>query len=920
MPISVGSTKFLQKRGEEPIYSTEDFWAKFTYQMIGTVKNKPDKLITLEGNSSNSDEIALNIEICKGAFLEALGDEAIAEIQLKNPKTKIYEQKMGWLKDKWEDCWKPNKNVTEKLIKVWNGHREKNVDIYQHWLTVGENLARSNLDQLEGKQIEKELHVAAYLNTVKNSELTKQLWEKRDNHNDMEKFIKASVEADREFDKLHKRNCEVKVKEEPVNKIDRKKKIPQKEKSCFRCGELGWTKEHIKVCKARKHQCEMCGKLGHLEKLCRKGKKGNEIVKRVDGDEESTDSETTDSESSKSEGIARVIEEKRNLVKNHRVEKGNRGWERLPVRRVRAEGRTFKRSGCEFEFMLKVNGKKIAAILDTGSPISIMPKNYAKVVKPKNVIRKESSRKFVDVNGRPKPITNRYKMLREMNGIEKSIIWWEVETNTKPIIGMDSFDKLGLQLIQRPTRDREFVDSGKNNQVRKINQECNQACNQELSQKCEELKNKVKEKFRNLFQVNTTVKDFEYDVQFKEKMEIKQQKGRRIPIHMQRAVEAELEKLMKEGHVEKLDEVGEEIFVSPVIVTRKSDGSVKTALDAVKLNRQIVRKTMQMPILAELLDQISITISEGRGKPLFISTIDLKYAFGQIALHKNIAKHCVAAIVGGKATGHYRFKKGFYGLADMPVVFQSKIDRVLDNSAKAWQDDIIVVTRGSEEEHQAELETVLEKLQASGYKASIEKSKLFQNEAEWCGYRIKPKTTRTESVLKIGAPKGVKEIRSFLGSVQYLAKFIEKLSAKTEPLRKLLIKDEKWIWGPEQQAAFEGLKRDIANITMLKHYDPEAQTVLTTDANTKGLGATLWQIDESGRRAVAFASRFLCNAEKRYAIIELELVAVKWAVEHFKFYLLGRKFRVETDHKALVSVFGRHRLNKEYSSRLTDGD
>ena len=129
-------------------------------------------------------------------------------------------------------------------------------------------------------------------------------------------------------------------------------------------------------------------------------------------------------------------------------------------------------------------------------------------------------------------------------------------------------------------------------------------------------------------------------------MEIKQQKGRRILIHMQKAVETELEKLIKEGHVETLEEVGEDIFLSPVVVTRKSDGSVKIALDAVELKRQIVRKTMHMSILAELLDQISIKISEGRGKLLFISTIDLKYAFGQIALHKNTAKHCVVAIFG----------------------------------------------------------------------------------------------------------------------------------------------------------------------------------------------------------------------------------------------------------------------------------
>ena len=111
-------------------------------------------------------------------------------------------------------------------------------------------------------------------------------------------------------------------------------------------------------------------------------------------------------------------------------------------------------------------------------------------------------------------------------------------------------------------------------------------------------------------------------------------------------------------------------------------------------------------------------------------------------------------------------------------------------------------------------------------------------------------------------------------------------------------KEGKWIWGEEQQSAFEKLKEDIANITLTKHYDPEAQTILTKDASTKGLCAALWQIDENGKRAVAFASRLLCRAEERYTTNELELLAVKWAVVHFKFYLLGRKLRVETTHRS----------------------
>ncbi len=102
----------------------------------------------------------------------------------------------------------------------------------------------------------------------------------------MEKFIKAAVESEREFDKVRKKPSDVKVKEEPMAKIDKKtKKVDKKERHCFRCREARWTKEHGKVCKAMKHECEVCGKIGHLEKLCRKAKKrtkkSNELTERA---------------------------------------------------------------------------------------------------------------------------------------------------------------------------------------------------------------------------------------------------------------------------------------------------------------------------------------------------------------------------------------------------------------------------------------------------------------------------------------------------------------------------------------------------------------------------------------------------------------------------------------------------------------
>ncbi len=169
------------------------------------------------------------------------------------------------------------------------------------------------------------------------------------------------------------------------------------------------------------------------------------------------------------------------------------------------------------------------------------------------------------------------------------------------------------------------------------------------------MKQNLGHKFRKLFQKRHTVRDFirfRYNVQFKRDMEIRQQEGRRVPIHIQKSVETELTKLSREGHIDKLDHVGKNVFVSPAVITRKSDGSLKFALDSVELNNQILRKRKQFPMLAELLDQVLMKVMSKRNKPLIISTMDPKYAFGHISLNPETAKHCVGAIVSLSATAH----------------------------------------------------------------------------------------------------------------------------------------------------------------------------------------------------------------------------------------------------------------------------
>ena len=107
----------------------------------------------------------------------------------------------------------------------------------------------------------------------------------------------------------------------------------------------------------------------------------------------------------------------------------------------------------------------------------------------------------------------------------------------------------------------------------------------------------------------------------------------------------------------------------------------------------------------------------------------------------------------------------------MPTIFQEKIDKILEHKTRAWRDVIILVTRSLPEEHIAEVGKVLRKLENTGYKASTEKSKFLKPDAEWLGYKVtkdgrKPLRDKTEAIRKLKSPYNVKDIRSFLESVQ----------------------------------------------------------------------------------------------------------------------------------------------------------
>ena len=338
-----------------------------------------------------------------------------------------------------------------------------------------------------------------------------------------------------------------------------------------------------------------------------------------------------------------------------------------------------------------------------------------------------------------------------------------------------------------------------------------------------------------------------------------------------------------------------------------------------------------MQSIDHLVDAVALYITQRKKSPgnFWFSKIDLKYAYSQIPLDNSIAKHCNFSILGGQATGTYRFLNGFYGLTDMPATFQKTIDKTLDgiNSKFAFLDDILVITKGSIREHELELDKILNRLNNEGLAINLQKCEFAKNVIEWLGFTITPSgitplITKTEAITKFDNPKTLKQLRSFLGSVHHLTKFIPNLAKLSEPLRPLLkknpdAKNNKLDWNDEHSIAFNNIKAKIHQIIENKHFDTTKQTRVKCDASAKGLGACIEQKHDNEWHTIAFASRFLNKQESRYSTNELELLAVVWSLEHFKHYLFGTEFTLQTDHRALLTALNENRGNKTYQSRLT---
>ena len=261
----------------------------------------------------------------------------------------------------------------------------------------------------------------------------------------------------------------------------------------------------------------------------------------------------------------------------------------------------------------------------------------------------------------------------------------------------------------------------------------------------------------------------------------------------------------------------------------------------------------------------------------------------------------------------------------MPTEFQKLMDLTLAsiNSVFVYIDDILIVTKGTKQQHMNKVREVLKILDNANLQLKAEKCVVAQESIEWLGYKltrtgISPVNAKSQGISERLRPTNLKQLRSFLGAVNQFNKFISNLAAISFPFRSILKRDAEWTWNSDHETAFKRINEEIKKVVELSHFKRNQEIRIICDASKQGLGAVLQQIQNNGEwKPICFASRFLTNFEAKYSINELELLAIVWAVEHFKNYVYGVKFKIISDHKTIMTVSKPNRGNKTFSSRLT---
>ena len=341
-----------------------------------------------------------------------------------------------------------------------------------------------------------------------------------------------------------------------------------------------------------------------------------------------------------------------------------------------------------------------------------------------------------------------------------------------------------------------------------------------------------------------------------------------------------------------------------MLITRKMTKDKRPVVDFRLLNTRILRRNTSIPLMSDVLSIL------GNSECEVVSCVDIKDAYHSLRLTEKSKEYC--GILPYFGSPIYRYEVLPMGIACAPQIWMDYIILILselEDKKKyiAIMDDLLI--HSTKMAHWKLLEQLLKSMSKNGLRLSPKKCQLFKTKLTYMGNEfsinrrtmtITPLRSRTEAINKIPTPRTPKQCKSFCGVVNYLSLFCPDLQKLLKPIVELTRKDRPLMWGEAQ--TFNEVKLRLKNPPVLHLPRAEGRFILYSDTSIKGIGSSLWQIQEGKPKLTGYASKTLPEACSRYSVTELEMTGLLVNMNLWKNLLKHREFDAAVDHAAVAQI------------------
>ena len=387
---------------------------------------------------------------------------------------------------------------------------------------------------------------------------------------------------------------------------------------------------------------------------------------------------------------------------------------------------------------------------------------------------------------------------------------------------------------------------------------------------------------------------------------------RPVAFPLQKLVQEELASMVAQGIIAPAEEAPSD-WCHPMVVVPKDVG-VRITVDLSNLNRQVRRPTHPSPTPYDAVRRVDSSAK-------YFTTADALCGYWQMELAEE-DQHLTTFIT---PYGRFRHCRGPMGFAATGDAFCLRGDRALQGVQQCVKvvDDILLYDEDFNQ-HLQRVHTVLTRCRDHGLTLNKDKFVVAASSVKFCGYHlsqagIEADEEKVRAIRDFPTPSNLTDLRSFMGLVNQLSEFTPAIATVAKDLRPLLSMKRTFTWMPDHDVAFSKTKDALTSPPVLANYDQDKPVILQTDASRlNGLGYALLQDHgHAGPRLIQCGSRFLTDCESRYSTIELELLAVVWAMSKCRMYLLGlQHFTLMTDHRPLIPILNSYTLDAVENPRL----